>query len=296
MLNTYRFFITSILVHTIVLLALITASYLYNKPTDTKIQITLVPPINKSKGNDTTVSKQSSQQVTNPVAKTVKKDLPKPQPATVKEPVLKKSLNQISQKKIDFSKQDKSKIDTNKQLVTKNKTLNKVSDDKKNKSNFTEKPVQITEKKVLEKQQVEKPVKQNVVMKNQDFLKLLESASSNIKEEKEIEDILQSTELSNEDKQALQSNLAGCALYLSDIQDYDIVINLKLTMNQDATISKVNVLSIKTKSDSIDKNILENRVKDMFKLPNCSKLTLPEGKYYFWKDFTVSLTLKSFFE
>lgn len=102
--------------------------------------------------------------------------------------------------------------------------------------------------------------------------------------------------ITDNDKRALMNQMSQCLASLGVIREKEETVILLIQMNRDSTIKEIDVL----KDDKVvPKSLLSNvesRIIYLFNNPKCSKLILPEGKFQYWKKFTIKLNLKGLFE
>lgn len=101
--------------------------------------------------------------------------------------------------------------------------------------------------------------------------------------------------LSNNDKKALMNQMSQCLASLGMIRENNETVTLLIEMKEDAKIKDINVIKNNKIVPKSDLSNLESRILYLFNNPKCSKLILPEGKFNYWKKFTIKLNLKGLF-
>ena len=146
-----------------------------------------------------------------------------------------------------------------------------------------------------------KPIIEDKINKDESFGVFLEQIIDKDEEERKNKqteplDILANNEFSNLEKNQLKDQLYKCGLAVNFVITEEIVVLLKFKMNEDATTQNIEIIKIISKNTSnTDLDNIKSSVLKALKSPNCIKLPLPQNKYNLWKEFTLTLNLKSFF-
>lgn len=116
-----------------------------------------------------------------------------------------------------------------------------------------------------------------------------ESEESDEPEENETKPVPLDQQISISEIEAVRAQLAGCWTVLSGARyAEDLVVDIKLTMNRDATIQKAVIVDQgRYNRDAYFKAAADSAVRALY-TPACKKLKLPEEKYDQWKTLTIN--------